>query len=344
MLTTVWALDDGYGDLKGYSGTGDMLIPSYYTRWRPRQSVGLSEEVNPYDHIGVEVDGKKYLIGKGAIVQDSKATWLGGENKHLDDGFPILLKASLAIMAGKSENVSIAPLVMGLPVKADMSEARHRLLKNIVVGHHQVKVELANGEKFRRSIYIKDLVTKQQPFGSFCDIILGKTGDLKNKDVASKFNVVIDIGARTLNVLTLDALEPITDLSDTTNHGMYTAYEWVSDYVEEELGFAIPSGKLPYIVQKGEIKGKDLHPAIIRSYQELVNEIRKVVDTMFVDSWAFVDNIILTGGGSEVLKPYLRKAFVGFNVGFLGRHNTARGLHKYGLRYNRKRNKSKSVG
>lgn len=336
MANFVWALDDGYGDNKGHNGRLKLLVPAYATRWRPKPKAELGskkEILDPFSYIGVEIGDQHYLVGQGAIEQDMKISWTGGDNKHTDDMFPVLLKTCLAILAEDDKMVVVEPLVMGLPVTAEADEKRHKLLEQKVLGTHKVKVTMADEKVLEREIYVKELITKKQPFGSFCDIVLDKTGDIKDAVIASQFNVIVDIGARTLNVYTLDNLEPVPDLCDTTNHGMYTAFNWVGDFIEDKLKQPVPSGKLTKIIQKGEIRGIDLSNVITRSYETLANEIRRLLETMFVDAWVFVDRIIFTGGGSEILKPWLERAFEGKGYMFLDRFATARGLRKYGMRH-----------
>lgn len=333
MHITTWALDDGYGDLKGHNGSSALLVPSFCTGWRPHQKSDFNSiKIDPYSHITVEVEGNKRLIGRGALEQDTKLNWTGGENKHLDQNFPTLLNGMLAIMAGELKSVTLAPLVMGLPVKAGDSEDRTALLKRIVAGKRDVLVTLATGKQHKVTIDIKEVLCKKQPFGSFCDIILDKTGNIINKKLAQQFNVVVDIGARTLNIYTLDALQPIYDLCDTTNDGVYSAYRGVKQYIETQLGQQIPEGKLPYIINKGEIRGIPLKGALGDSYNTLANIITTKIETLLVDSWVMVDNIIFTGGGSVVLRPWLDKILIGKPTTFLGRYSTARGLFKYGVR------------
>jgi len=336
MSISIWSLDDGYGDIKGSNGKFRILIPSFSTRWRSPSKKELVEgqehKIDPFDHLGVEINGEMYLVGKGAIEQDARITWSGSENKHTDSNFPILLKTALGVLAYDTKSVVVEPLVMGLPVKADENQERHKLLEQIVCQNHKMKLYYADGKITENEVFIKQVVTKKQPFGSLMDVILDKGGEIKDKIIASQFNVVVDIGARTLNIYTIDALEPVNDLSDTTNDGIYTAYEWVSNYIEDKLGSPVPSGKIISIIQKKEIRGLDLVPIIQKSYETLANQIYRVVSTILVDSWVFVDRIIFTGGGSELLKQWLNKAFQGKNIMFLDRFATTRGLRKYGMR------------
>lgn len=339
MGICIWCLDDGYGDNKLYNGKQEFLIPSHATSWRQKMKSEIkdNDSTDILAYIGVEVEGVRYLVGKGALEQDASVHWAGGENKHVDQIFPVLLKTCLAVLADGINNPVVEPLVMGLPVKADEKEDRHELLQKLVVGTHEVSVNLTGKWSPTRRIYVKELVTKKQPFLSFCDVILDKRGQIKEETVAGQFNVIIDIGSRTLNIYTVDALDPITDLSDTTTQGIYTAYEMVADFIEEEFKFRIPTGKMPNFIRKKTIKGMDLTPVIDRAYSTLANEIVRVIHTMFVDSWAYVDRIIITGGGSELLRPYLENSFP-VTPKFLNRYATARGGWKYGVRHALKKN------
>jgi len=343
MSICIWCLDDGYGDNKLYNGKTTYLIPSHATHWRPKMRSDIKEVTpDPLSYIGVEIDGVKYLVGQGALEQDSSLYWSGGENKHVDQIFPILLKTCLAVLSEGIAQPVVEPLVMGLPVKADEQEDRHELLQRLVVGKHELTISLADRTGVKKEIQVKELVTKKQPFLSFCDVILDKRGQIKEDEIAGQFIVIVDIGSRTLNIYTLDALDPITDLSDTTSQGIYTAYDMVSDFIEEQFGFRVPTGKITSIIRKRTIKGMDLSPVIDRAYSVLANEIARVIHTMFVDSWAYVDKIYITGGGSELLRKYLESAFP-VTPEFLDRFATARGGWKYGVRHALKNQKSVSI-
>ena len=337
MVVSVWAFDDGYGDNKLFNGVNDILIPSHCTTWiKPMkgEEMGEGRVIDPLSHIGIEIEGieGKFLVGRGALEQDTSLNWTGGSNKHKDSNFPIIAKACLGVLAGSRPNVVVEPIVMGLPVKEDESEDRHALLKDIIVGTHKMIIHFADGRRMIKEITVKELVTKKQPFGTFCDLILDRRGEIIDAEMARGFNVIVDIGTRTLNIYTLDALTPITELSDTFNQGVHTAYDLVNEFINERLGFKVPTGKIAGTVQKGEIRGIDLTKARERSYQVLANEVFKIVDTMMVNSWVYVDNLIITGGGAELLRNYLANMFP-VKPKFMNRFSTARGFWKYGIRH-----------
>jgi plasmid segregation protein ParM len=344
MRKNIFAIDDGYGDLKLSNGLNTLIIPSQYSSYKPRPKNEFGENmVNANDFISVEIDRMKYVVGKGAEEINSNLKLVSGNNKHIDLGFPIILKTALSLLSSE-ENTKIDKLVMGLPVRAYKDEQRHNMLKQIVKQKHEVKMELADGRKFIRNITIDDLIVKMQPFGSLNDVILDKNGELINKQFASQYNVIVDIGARTLNILTVDMLKEVPDLSDNTNDGMFVAYEKVGEFIQNKFKYPIPTGKLPSVIKRGTINNIDLSPVIQKSYQILAHQIFQVLDRMFVDHWAFVNNIVFTGGGAVLLKKELTKLFANHRTMFLGQTSNVEGLRKYGMRMANKENKkSQSV-
>lgn len=342
----VWSYDDGYGDNKLYDGEKELLIPSYVTTYRPRMRQEIDDLSNsqPDDYIVIEYDdGKKYLVGKGAIQQDSRGSAILGDNKHLDKRFIHMFRACLGRLATKEDNF-VDVLVMGLPVDAEEDPERHELLKELVLNQtHSFTLRLADGTSHRRNIQIKELLIKKQPFGSQCDIMLDDDGEVSDKEIAGGFNVIADIGAGTFNVYALNKLEPVKDLSFHTNDGMFTAYEEVNYTIEEITGSKVPDAKLPSIINTDkEIQGESIEDATQEAFDNLANTVVGIIEKACKNSWSLIHRIVWTGGGSELLRPYIEHYMPKRNKTFLGRFSTARGLRKAGVRhYKRTRPKTK---
>ncbi|MGG1263820.1 hypothetical protein [Brevibacillus laterosporus] len=338
----IWSYDDGYGDNKLTDGVTELLIPSYISTFRARmkQEIDPKNPPHPHDYIVIEnEDGKKYLVGRGAVNQDSKASAILGDNKHMDKRFPCMLKACLGLLA-TTEDTFVDVLVMGLPVNAEEDPERHELLQNMVVGTHSFKLTLADGTELKRNIQIKELLIKKQPFGSQCDIMLDNEGELSNEDIAGGFNVIADIGAGTFNVYTLNALEPVRDLSFNTNDGMFTAYDEVNETILELTGSKVPDAKLPSICNPQDSDGKRLTPkiqgvsiedAVEEAYDNLANTCVGIIEKSCKNSWSLIKRIIWTGGGSQLLEEYIENYMPKRNKIFLDRFSTARGLRKVGV-------------
>lgn len=334
----IYAIDDGYGDWKGTNGKKIIRIPNVYADFKPipsndfknEHSIDKDEYSDPlYSYISYTGDEGSFVIGETALKQSMDINWYGGEEKHKDIGFPIILKTFLGLLSD-SESSVLDLLVMGLPCDRD-TKNRHIELENIVLNHHKMNLVLSDGFSLNKDIHVNNLIVKKQPFGSFCDLLLDDYGDVYNKELANGFVVVVDIGSRTLNIYTINKMEEMNDLITTTNNGMYTSYFRVRDFVKNKIGFNIPTGKLPLVIKEGEFQGYDLREVIEKSHLRLANDIKTVLDTMFVNSYGYISHILFTGGGSEVLKEHLSNLFYKYNIIFLDRYATARGLRKYGL-------------
>jgi len=324
----VKAIDDGYGDTKFTDGKKEQLISSFVTPFKPKPLNVFGQANGSSEYISAIIDGVRYTVGDYAAKLDPRITWIGGENKHNDTRFPVILKTSLGLMS-KNPTEVIDTLVMGLPVKSD-TPARQEQLRKLAKGSHEIELSLDGKNYVKRSILIENVVVKSQPFGSFCDVLLNDQGEVKRNDLINGFVLVVDIGARTLNILTIDKLEQQPELTTHTNDGMFTAYQSVANYLESEMNITIPDGKLQQLIQQKEIKRFDISNLIKQSYMMLANNIISILDKTFIDSWDYVTDIIFTGGGSTLLKPYLVERYE--KAIFLDRYATARGLQKYGIR------------
>lgn len=329
----VQVIDDGYADTKSRSEDSDMFItPSYVTGWRPfyDKDSDLNEtQKDKLSRIEVEVNASKYLVGECAVKQDRNMQWNGAADKHNDTSFDILLKTHLSLMAKKP--MSRVKLVMGLPVKASLDKDRIEKMRAKVIRQHSVGMKLYGQKEFENKlIKVEDLIIKAQPHGTLCELILDNNGNITNKDMARKVNAISDIGGKTHNLYLVDALEPLSDFCDTKNSGMYTAYMWVQDYIEQELHFNVGDGQIQYIVAAGQIKGYDLTPVIQKAYRSLARRIILEIQTIWENAFPFIDNIIFTGGGASILKPYLEEEFK--NGIYLNRTQNPSGLFKQGVR------------
>lgn len=339
---SVGAVDDGFGDVKVDNNGNPFLVPSFVTSFKqkPDNDFSTSSELQ---YLACEVDEKRYVVGDYAPKIDFDIRWTGGENKHNDKNFPIILKTALALMS-KGVHETIYTLMMNLPIKNDTPTRREQLM-NIVKGTHDIKISFDGVNFIPRTVTVEDVIIKKQPFGSLCDLILDNNGEMIDPGLAKGFNVIADIGARTLNILTVDALEEQPKLTTHTNDGMFSAYMQIGEYLEGNLGVTIPDGKLPSVILKKEIKGIDITDLISQSYENHANTIVNILDRILINSTGFVTSLIFTGGGAELLRPFLEKRYSGsgIDVKFLGRYSNVSGLRKYGIRQTKRSTKKTTV-
>ncbi|MGA4519264.1 hypothetical protein ACPA0F_18560 [Solibacillus silvestris] len=342
MAYNVKAFDDGFGDNKGFAGKEPaLIIPSFVTRWQPIPEADLvkGEYSDPYSHITVEYDGYKYLVGEAAQKLDKKGNWVAEENKHNSEKFIPMMKAQLALLCQNDmeKEVVINPLVMGLPVEQD-TPGRRELLGKLVKGEHKVKVTLADGTVIDKEITVENLMIVKQPFGSFADVALDDSGNIKDELINQQMTVVFDLGARTLNVITLRGFEVINGLSFTEPLGVVEAWEGVHADILQEFEKHIPMARIPDYCKKGFISsGDDISKITEQNYKMHTDELLSLMGSRFIHNKDEVDRIILTGGGSEVLLAWLKQGmalrFPKAKIETKGRTATVKGYYNFGKRF-----------
>ncbi|WP_426455468.1 hypothetical protein ACP26L_36245 (plasmid) [Paenibacillus sp. S-38] len=340
------AIDDGYGDTKLYDGKEFTLLPSYATAWREPERSELKElQEDRLSYIKAETDGKAYLVGKGAVEQDSRGSWVGGDNKHKDKRFIVIFRTCLALIAPKDTDV-IDLLAMSLPVEVDEDEKRHEFLRNLVVGWHKIKVTLADGTVIDREINVKEVIIKNQPFAAYCSKVLNKQGDIANPELASGFNVLVDIGARTRNVFAWKALKPQKDYKTQSFDGMFEAFSEIGRRIKQETGARVADIKIQSILEEGNFNGlteQQLQEIKEDVYDDHANRAVGDVEKLLVNAKGQIHNVLWGCGGAELLKPYIEEYMTDYNLIFLNRFSVVEGLYYLAVvAWNKKESTSKT--
>ena len=330
----IGAFDDGYADNKSKCRGNEVFVtPAYVTAWRPQyDNTDLdTTEKSGLDRIELTVDSHKYLVGKSAVQQDKRIQWNGVDNKHTDANFDILLKTHLGLIS-QSFKSDIVRLVMGLPVKASLDTKRIEMLKEKAKGQHKFSIKLLGDTSSKdKTLYVEDVIVKAQPHGTLADLLLDEMGRLTDKDMAKKTIAISDIGGKTHNLYVVESLDPLADYCDTTNNGMYTAYGWVKGWINAKWpDIKLSDGQMQKVIQDKEVRGYDITQLITQSYEQLAKNIIIELNTKWDSAFSHIDQILFTGGGAEVLKPYLQKEFL--RAKYYNQAKNVEGMLKQGIR------------
>jgi plasmid segregation protein ParM len=359
----IWGIDDGYGDGKGVTGegtgedvtsedtawevfekTGKLLIPYYVAPYRKPKRRNPDEKIDLLSHITVIMpDGAKYIVGQGAIDQDTNGVWEAPEDKHSTDNFPIYLTTFLGIMA-KGDEVSVDSLGMGLPVEYEEDEARHEQLKQLILekAWHKCTIILADGKTILEpSVNVKNLIIKKQAESALFDQYLDDEGEIQNKDLQKQFNIVADIGARTYNIFALRGLTPVDDMIFQTDDGMYVPYELIRKQLEELRGAPLNNIQVPSIIRSGKYLNAsneevDISTKIVApQYRAHASKCANILKTTGRNWMGQAHRIIWVGGGPEQLKEYILQFTANIKAEqiFAGRFSNANGQRKIAARY-----------
>ena len=223
------------------------------------------------------LEGINYSIGEGEFSTD----W----NKSRKENLIPMLFYSIA----KCSKDSINKVVIGLPIQQYKKEKES--LKRLIQGNRLKEITM-DGE--RRNILIEDIEIAPEGAAAYYNLSL----DMKNI-ISNRQLMIIDVGGRTTDIC-LFKNRSIADVK-TVPIGMLNIYQEIVDHINSEYveSFILEDGE--QILKEGLLingEYKDINfikPILIKNF----NSIWKEVQLKFNTSAGY---ILLTGGGSEVLK------------------------------------------
>lgn len=295
------SIDVGFGFVKATDGTETIVFPSVIGEARNiRYNPGVSVQKSMIDNLVVEIDGEKFFVGSLANRQSefTQAT-LSGDRTNSKE-FKVLFLTACALLANNLEQQFT--IVTGLPVN-EFAEYKESL-KESLARNHKMKLD---DNSF--NLAIQNVRVISQPFGTIFNILLDGRGDLRNKEYANMKIGVIDIGFRTTDFAVADSLEFVDKLSNSTTVALSTAYKLIARTLNEEFGIDKPFYQLDELIRSGYInysgKQLDINDLVSKAFILTTQNIISEVGSLWSNLWEF-DQIIITGGGSEHLYPYIK--------------------------------------
>jgi len=320
----VFAVDVGYGNVKFTFGNsrqqGSKIECGIFPSRSPLASVtdlsaGLSQT---RDTIQIQVNGKKYEIGKDAAISlGSFDESLVLDNKFcLSDAYMARLLGAIYFMncgardGGKQlKEIHIDCLVMGLPVSTFCDSDTRAKLVNKVVGIH----ELPN-----ISVNVKETIILPQPAGAFYEFAFNN--DMLDR-LRTQTNLIVDVGFFTFDWLLCTGFKVVNSRSDSVNQGMYPVIRDVSELANRLEGWK--AEKMVLMKQFEEhfrsgtpvnVYGKDRDiTKYIHAGQPIMDQaVRNLVNS--VGDGADIHNILVAGGGAKLFRQTIQEKFPHHNI------------------------------
>jgi len=328
----ILGIDVGFGFTKATNGKDFIIFKSLFgeaTDIQFRLSIG---NVNFADNLHVTIDDQSYFIGNFAEQQSSVRQFTLYQERLLTEFAKIL-----ALTAAGCINEKYVPMnvVSGLPI--GYLKQFHQQFSKMLTGHHEVVYHQPDGSKISRKININKVRMMPQPLGSIFNLLMDDKGKIVNKELAKQKVGVVDIGFRTSDFSIFDQLRYIERGSTTTDTGISKSFGVISKKLREESGVSIEIYRLYKAVETGSIKirGKEYNISKLRDqvFSHSAGVIANDIERLWAEDWD-IDTIVLTGGGSMELAPYLQPLIAGnvipLNNKIDARLNNVQGYFKYG--------------
>lgn len=311
-------IDIGYGHTKWVSMTDEgeirrgsfMSVAPLTTRERSADLTGMSS----LKTVTVAVDGNNYAVGQDARLEaDSNYSRSRLANYSQTPGYCALTLGAMSI-SGLRE---IDQLVIGLPLST--AGTYGAALAQKYRGEHLIGSTHA---KRKIEVNVKNVIVNSQPAGAMVYAVS------LNPELRMSTNLVVDIGYFTMDFLVCEGMKPSYARSGAVQGGMSSYYDHLEALVIESLVAAgLPSvngvdhyrleqtisdpvkgneGVLVYSLQVGNT-ALDVTDCVQRAQSKLVEYIDRMTTTVGGKAFGSIKNVILAGGGAQLLKPVVEK-------------------------------------
>ena len=299
-------IDVGYNAVKAVYGEKMVVFPSIVGS--PDES-RFSLNGTGNDNSVIEVDGQGYLIGTEALAQSRFATRKQDRGWINSQEYKVLFLTALAQIT-KSSRVDM-DIVTGLPVNFyDDKE----VLQNNLLGEHKIKYSDRPSQVFT----IRNCRVIPQPFGTILSVALNDNGKAIESNPYASGEIdkvgIIDIGGKTVNLLTINRLREIGTETESHDSGTWKAISAVKKLImskypdlkekhDHEVAEIIKDNTLRY-----HGKSIDISDIVNNELAMLSNEITTHVANLWNKS-GDLDRILITGGGALLIGKSIKAEF-----------------------------------
>lgn len=324
-------VDVGFGYTKATDGIRTIVFPSVIspavkTGLRPFREERTGRLIDLLDHLSVTLDGETHFIGNLALNQGRFVYATLDRLRTQTPEYTLLFLTALSLFSEPSgEPFSV---VTGLPV--DDFEDRDILEKTF---QGQFSISLAGEEV---SFIVKDLNVIPQGCGAFMDLLFADTQGEINEVYAQGPVGIVDIGYKTTDFVLMQSAEFAWRFSGSIKHGMSVIYQaaiskfsdvYRGNFDLKSVEEAIRDGMIHRLGERIAVDSDLLET----DYHGLSQEIAAWIHERWREQK--LSRIICAGGGSLMLKPFLKKVFP--EMVFMEEPHLAnvRGFYKGALHY-----------
>ncbi len=296
-------VDLGFGFTKGFDGQRAVIIPSLLAENDRPQEAYQEAYTLPEDGLHLAFEDAAYFLGhRAACDWFSPQVPRQPERLFGDYGRRLVL----AVLAAYIEMEEPLHVVIGLPVShyqrlRDAFEAR-------LIGYHKMAWVRPDGSRTPKNVHIRKIHTVPHPMGTFSGLIMNADGRMRADRFKDQKTVVVDIGFRTTNVITMDRMRFSNRDSGTIDLGISRGFGQIARKLEAETGRRLDLDQLYQAVRLGTVHIDRQRYTIERvrreAFSRLAEQLADNIGYRLTAAWD-TDRLLLTGGGSRDLADYI---------------------------------------
>jgi plasmid segregation protein ParM len=334
-------IDLGYGQVKVLSENQQYKFLSAVGT--PISDFGRVANVSSKEELlnalAITYEGQKYYIGHNAITNTRNGRLSLRQNKAELEENRIKFITALALLTKEDDTELEVDVISGLPV-LEFKNQKDNLFNMIYNYGRGFDFTMHYGPKsVHKSIRVKNVRIISQGEGSFYDFILDETGNIiqERANKVSGTIMVVDPGYKTTDIVTMETGRYVEVLSDQFNKGINQVHNECIRLIMDKFGVKKEMKDIDEIIRTGVL----FHNTKEYNISKIIEDAAKpfaidIVDNLINlsnDQLGSMQHLLLTGGGGNVIYPYLKAELEGIiEVSLIenSEFSNANGYYKYG--------------
>lgn len=312
MNSKIVAVDVGYGFVKSFNGESKILFPSVFSAVRSMIKSDFDKS-DTLENLVVGYGGRQYFLGEKAIKERGVSTFDKNDMfRHL-----ICILSSIALLEKSDFEGTVA---LGLPI-ADFDFKKQDLIN--LAG----KYELSIGAKDYK-INIKEIIVLRQGVSVFInEHLLITNNGLELKEANPRRTLIIDVGERTVDFISLDKQSVINAETGCLELGMSKSYKALCSVLQSKVGINVQTHEVTKYLD--QIREEAVSEINLLSC-EILSGISNYLD---IKQFTRIGKILVSGGAADIIAENIKDILDIENcyIASDSQFSNVRGYYKYAL-------------
>lgn len=279
---------------------------------------GLLTDKSLINNLVLQEEKRSYYVGELARLQSDVRRPIASEGKVRNTTLSLLaIKAALSIIGEEMSNKNNKNLIIATGVPIATSRDEMKKISAAVTGTHKIHIKNdATDQEKKYQVDIRRCLVLPEPFGCYYRMLVLR-GESRAVD-----SVIIDIGHGSTDILSIYSGRMMRMASGSIVEAVDTLTERISRALTEQANKIIRPYELMRTIETGQdtlhIGNEILDISSAKQYyiqaiaRIIADEVTKLVGTLPPDAW--IEEMILTGGGAHIFVDEIRKELVELQV------------------------------
>ena len=331
-MNVILGIDLGFRQTKSVCGYSKYRYPSLIGNPSAFELEQFTKSTEILDQLVVEFNDTTYYIGNKAL-ETGNARLCTRTDKTNSDNDKISYLATLGLHYYNVKNTGLT-VVTGLPVE-DLKEEglKEKVIENMK-GTHQFLFGL---DRTSVKMNVVRVLVIPQSAGAYFDYILDDNGKPIKKNLAAVKGkiIVIDVGYKTTDIITMLNGRFVSEMSCTIEKGMKDIHKELARLIKSIYGRKFDLSEMDDVCRNRCFNNKgvtiDVSNLILKAERPIAEAIINEANAILGDTRS-ADKVLACGGSMNLLKDYFEPFYKGyFEVLPNCEFSNASGYYKFGL-------------